>query len=96
MFSSQYDPIGFNPTQNQSEYGSPQTSPYGLELRATHPLAKLDYYPTDPYRLFRNYGGNQVYGFIPADMYYALLFGYRGIMPIEELPLINKPLPYQR
>ncbi|MCI0615590.1 hypothetical protein L0244_21585 [bacterium] len=88
------DYIGFNPTFNQEEYGTPQTSPYGLQIRTTAAHGAIDYFPTFPFRGVRNYVGAQKYGHPVSEMLYARLRGYRGILPINELPLINKPMPY--
>ena len=89
------DPYGFNPTINQAEYGTPQISPYGLQLLSTPPKGAVDYFPTFPFRGIRNYVGAQAYGHPISEMLYARLRGYRGILPINQLPLINKPYPYQ-
>lgn len=89
------DYIGFNPTINQSEYGVPNASPYGMQMRSTPPHGAVDYFPTFPFRGVRNYVGSQKYGHPVSEMLYARLRGYRGILPINQLPLINKPFPYQ-
>lgn len=87
--------IGFNPTVNQSEYGTPRYSPYGLQIRSTPAYGEMGYFPTFPFRGVRNYVGAQRYGHPVSEMLYARLHGYRGILPINELPLINKPRPYE-
>ena len=95
MFQSKYDPIGFNPTANQAEFGTPQVSPYGLQLRATPPQAALDYYPSWPYKGQIDFSSRQLFGGIPDPSIYAQSHGYRGILPVTALPLINRPYPYQ-
>jgi hypothetical protein len=106
------DPIGFNPTMNQAEYGTPQNSIWGalaslvkktgLQLSNVppggRPVAQYpagDYFPSYPFRGIRDYTGRQGYGAQPSEMLYARLRGYRGILPINQLPLINRPYPYQ-
>lgn len=88
------DYIGFNPTTNQDEYGTPQRSLYGFQIRATPAHGAIDYFPSYPFRGVRNYVGAQGYGHPVSEMLYARTRGYRGILPINELPLINKPMPY--
>lgn len=95
MFRSPNDPIGFNPTQNQSEFGTPQVSPYGLALRATPPQARLDYYPTWPYKGQIDYSARQLFGGPQDNSIYAQSHGFRGILPVTAMPLINRPYPYQ-
>lgn len=89
------DSIGYNPTMNQSEYGTPRFSEYGNQIRSTPRYGIIDYFPTFPFRGVRNYVGAQSFGHPVSEMLYARLRGYRGILPINELPLINKPYPYQ-
>lgn len=89
------DAYGFNPTINQAEYGTPQWSNYGLQLMSTPPHGAVDYFPTFPFRGVRNYVGSQRYGHPISEMLYARFRGYRGILPINQLPLINKPFPFQ-
>lgn len=89
------DYIGYNPTINQSEYGTPNVSAYGAQILKTPAYGIIDYFPTFPFRGVRNYVGAQGYGHPISEMLYARLTGYRGILPINELPLINKPFPYQ-
>lgn len=89
------DYIGFNPTINQSEYGTPRTSIYGLQMRLTSPHGGVDYFPTFPFRGVRNYVGAQRFGHPVSEMLYARLRGYRGVLPINEIPIIDKPLPFQ-
>jgi hypothetical protein len=96
MFRSPYDNIGFNPTQNQSEYGTPRTSGYGMIARMTPPMAGVDYFPSYPYRGSMNNMGAQGYGSTPPDNLYARTHLYRGIAPVTLQPLINKPAPYRR
>lgn len=95
MFRSDYDPIGFNPTQNQSEFGTPRVSGYGLAQRSTAPQAGVDYFPTWPYRGMLNYTGAQFFASPRVESLYAETFLYRGIAPLTLQPLINKPYPYQ-
>jgi len=89
------DYIGYNPTINQAEYGTPQISAYGRQIMLTPRYGIIDYFPTFPFRGIRNYVGAQRFGHYVSEMLYARLRGYRGILPINELPLINKPYPYQ-
>lgn len=95
MFKSPYDNIGFNPTQNQGEFGTPRTSGYGQAAQATSPIAAVDYFPSWPYRGALNFTGRQVFGQAVNEGLYASTFLYRGIAPIQLQPLINKPYPYQ-
>jgi hypothetical protein len=95
MFRSPYDNIGFNPTQNQSEFGTPRASGYGQSALATSPIAGVDYFPSWPYRGALNFTGSQVFGNSITESLYASTFLYRGIAPIQLQPLINKPYPYQ-
>lgn len=95
MFKSPYDPIGFNPTQNQGEFGTPRASGYGVAARATAPMAAVDYFPTWPYRGMLNHTGSQFFASAIAESLYARTFLYRGIAPVALQPLINKPYPYQ-
>jgi len=89
------DYIGYNPTINQAEYGTPRTSPYGLQLLSTPPHGAIDYFPSFPFRGIRDYVGAQKFGHPVSEMLYARLRGYRGILPVNQLPFINKPWPYQ-
>jgi len=96
MFRGPYDNIGFNPTQNQSEFGTPRASGYGLAQRATSPIASVDYFPTWPYRGSLNYAGAQFFSSnARAESLYAETFLYRGVAPLTLQPIINKPYPYQ-
>lgn len=89
------DPIGFNPTQNQSEFGVRQRVPYSEDLRATPPNAGVDYFPTWPYRGLVDYTGTQAFGGQFGDNLFARTHGYRGIAPLDLQPLINKPMPWK-
>ena len=95
MFRTPYDNIGFNPTQNQSEFGTPRASGYGVSQRATAPQAGVDYFPTWPYRGMLNFTGSQFFASAKVESLYAETFLYRGIAPVTLQPLINKPYPYQ-
>jgi hypothetical protein len=95
MFRSPYDPIGFNPTQNQGEFGTPRASGYGEAQRATAPMGAVDYFPSWPYRGALNFTGVQAFGNAITESLYASTFLYRGIAPVQLQPLINKPYPYQ-
>lgn len=88
------DYIGFNPTQNQSEYGTPQRSSYGAQVMETPRYGILDYFPSFPFRGVRNYVGSQGFGHPVSEMLYARTNGYRGILPINQLPIIQKPYPF--
>lgn len=106
------DPIGYNPTLNQAEQGTPRWSGWGALLRLTpksgyrfdasmqqtseaamYPAG--DYFPSYPFRGIHDFTGRQTYGARPSEMLYAQLHGYRGILPINQLPIINRPYPYQ-
>lgn len=106
------DPIGFDPTMNQSEQYTPQSSIWGALARLVkktglqlsnvppggQPIAQYpagDYFPSYPFRGIRDYTGRQGYGAQPSEMLYARFRGYRGILPINQLPLLNRPYPYQ-
>jgi hypothetical protein len=95
VFRSIFDAIGFNPTQNQSEFGTPRVSGYGLAARSTAPMAGVDYFPTWPYRGQLNFTGSQFFASAKTESLYAETFLYRGIAPLTLQPLINKPYPYQ-
>lgn len=90
------DPIGFDPSLNQSEAGTPRTSPYGTALRATAPMAAIDYFATYPLqRGSDNYGGTQEWRSPDYESIYAEEFGYQGVAPIRLQPMIDAPLPYE-
>jgi len=103
------DPIGFNPTLNQAEQGTPRQSIWGALLRMIPKSgyrfdAKMqdrqmypagNYFPSYPFRGIRDFTGRQTYGARPSEMLYAQLHGYRGILPINQLPIIDRPYPYQ-
>lgn len=107
----QRDPVGFNPTQNQPEYGTKRQSAWGFLARITpkqgfrldrsvqpyqaHAYPEGNYFPSFPFRGVRDFTGRQVYGHIPSEQLYARMRGYRGILPINQLPLIYKPYPYE-
>jgi hypothetical protein len=95
MFRSPYDNIGFNPTQNQGEFGTPRISGIGQAAKATAPMAAVDYFPSWPYRGALNYTGDQLIAVSAPESLYASTFLYRGIAPVQLQPLINKPYPYQ-
>ena len=59
-------------------------------------MAAVGYYPTWPYKGRLDYSGSrQVFGGVPDPSIYANSHGYRGILPITAMPLINRPYPYQ-
>jgi len=89
------DYIGYNPTINQSEYGTPRESGYGIQIRTNPRYGIIDRFATFPFRGIRNYVGAQSYGHPISEMLYSRLHGYRGVLPINQLPLINKPFPYE-
>jgi len=95
MFESASDPIGFNPTLNQAEFGYPKQTPWSLLQRATPPLARIDYYPTWPYKGTIDYSFRQVFGGFNDQSLYGQSHGYRGIIPITAMPLIDRPYPYE-
>jgi hypothetical protein len=95
MFRSDFDNIGFNPTQNQSEFGTPRFSGYGVSANATAPMAATDYFPSWPYKGQIDYTGAQGFGGPFNESIYGRTFLYRGIVPITLLPIINTPYPYQ-
>lgn len=96
MWRSKRDPIGFDPTINQDEFGTPQNTPYGAAVRATAPQAGIDYFPTFPYRGSYQFGGMQGNAGLNRPALYGKLSQYQGIAPITLQPLINKPYPYQK
>src|SRR5262245_7792422 len=95
MYRSAYDNIGFNPTGNQSEFGTPRTSGFGQAARATAPMAQLDYYMSWPYKGNIDYSGAQVFTGPFNESLYGRTYLYRGIVPITYQPLVRKPYPYQ-
>lgn len=95
MFHSAFDNIGFNPTQNQSEYGTPRHSPIGLIYQSIPPMASIDYFPTDPYRGRIDYTGSQGYTSDMPESLFAQTHLYRGIAPLGLQPLIDRPYPYE-
>ncbi len=90
------DNIGFDPTFNQSEYGTPRHSPYGVEARGMESHGILDYFPTYPYRGRVDYTGAQMYANNPPDSIFARTHGYRGVAPLGLQPIIDRGLPYER
>jgi len=58
-------------------------------------MAQLDYYPSWPYKGQIDFGARQLFGGIPDPSLYANSHGYRGILPVTGMPLINRPYPYQ-
>jgi hypothetical protein len=94
-FRSRYDNIGYNPTQNQSEFGTPRSSPFGVALRFTPPMARVDYFPSYPYRGLIDYTGDQAIVAPQPESLPVRTFGYRGIAPVTLQPLIVTPYPYQ-
>ena len=95
MFKSDNDPIGFNPTQNQSEFGTPQRSVWGFELKATPVHGILDYFPTWPYRGLVDFTGAQFFAPPTTESIFARTHLYIGIAPIALQPLVNAPYPYE-
>lgn len=111
MYWARQDPVGFDPTLNQSEYGTPRSSVWGMLARLVAKSGfRLDssiqpgeaavypngnFFPSFPFRGVRDFNGRQAYGSQPSEQLYARTQGYRGILPINQLPLINKPLPYK-
>lgn len=89
------DYIGYNPTINQSEFGTPQKSNYGLQILSTPAYGIIDAFLSFPFRGVRNYVGAQGFGHPVSEMLYSRTRGYGGILPINELPLIRKPYPYE-
>lgn len=87
--------IGYDPTHNQAEWGTPRASAYGWEARATPPMMIVDYYPTFPYLGNQNYNGLQIYANSITESLLAYTHGYRGIEPLTRQPLANQPYPYQ-
>lgn len=88
------DAIGFDPTWNQAEQGWQRHVPWGSMLQTTPPHGGIDYWPSFPYRGVRDYAGNQAFGASISELLYARVHGYRGILPINQLPLLTRPQPY--
>lgn len=85
----------FDPTHNQSAYGTPRLSAYGAELRATPPMMVIDHYPTFPYMGNPNYESWQFYANSITEAILAETQGYGGIAPLGLQPLANAPQPYE-
>jgi hypothetical protein len=96
MYRSNRDSIGFDPTTNQSEFGTPRSSGFGVAVRSTAPQAGIDYFPTYPYRGKFQYAGFQGHMDLNQPALYGRVALYQGIAPITLQPLIYKPYPYQR
>src|SRR5262245_27817262 len=94
MLRSVFDPIGFNPTQNQAEFGYPKATVWSVLQRATPPMAQVDYYPSWPYKGQIDYSGRQLFGGPADSSIYAQSHGYRGIIPVTAMPILNRPYPY--
>jgi hypothetical protein len=86
---------GFDPTRNQSEFGTPQESPTGDTLKFT----RLVGYPTVlPFHFmtFKNQVGGVAVGSyvtvspVPNDM------GYEGQVPLKMAPVFSRPKPWLR
>lgn len=86
--------FGYDPTNNQSAYGTPRVSPYGLLLRATPPMGAIDRFPTFPYRGEQNYHGRQ--GYVPpvTEAIIAQTQGYTGEAPLFLQPQVDRPEPW--
>ena len=95
MYRNPADNIGFNPTSNQSEFGTPRNSGFGVGARNTAPLAAVDYFPSWPYKGQIDYSGGQLFMGPFNDSLYGRTYLFRGIMPVTVQPLIRKPYPYQ-
>lgn len=95
MYRSSRDPIGFDPTLNQSEQGTPRSSGWGTSARSTAPQAGVDYFPTYPYRGKFDFTGVQDNASLNQPALYGRLQLYGGIAPVTLQPLILKPFPYQ-
>ena len=89
------DPIGFDPTVNQSEYGTPRTSGWGTAVRGTESMAEVDYFPSYPYRGKFQFTGVQHTAPLNQPALYGRLQLFGGIAPVTLQPLILKPYPYQ-
>lgn len=98
--NAQYIPgrdfIGFDPTHNEAEQGTPRISPYGQALRATPPMMQVDLYPTFPYRGYLDFKAYQIYANSITEGLLAYTLGYRGIEPLDKQPLANMPYPYDQ
>lgn len=88
------DHIGFDPTRNQSEYGTPRHSSYGNELNSTSPKGAIDFFPTFPYRHDFNFAGAQMFADPVTDTLYNDSFGYRGVAPLGLQPIYDLPEPW--
>lgn len=85
---------GFDPSHNQSAFGTPRLSAYGAELRSTMPMMQVDHYPSFPYMGDPNYQSWQFYANSITEAILAQTTGYGGIAPLGLQPLVNQPQPY--
>jgi hypothetical protein len=95
MYRSKNDNIGFDPTSNQAEFGTPRDSGFGRAARVTASMAGVDYFPTYPYRGTFDFTGVQTSAPLNQPALYGRLQLYGGIAPVTLQPLILKPFPYQ-
>lgn len=89
MFASRY---GYNPTQNQAEFGAPAQSEFGLTLAGADKQALTLILAGR--KQFKGWAG--VIGTQPAA-YTSLptVHGYRGILPMSLIPQLRVPFPYE-
>jgi len=89
------DFIGYDPTHNEAEQGTPRFSAYGTMLRATPPMMQVDLFPTFPYKGYLDFKAFQIYSNSMTEAILAYTLGYRGLEPLENMPLSHLPYPYQ-
>lgn len=93
--NEQFGYVGYDPTHNQAEYGTPRVSAFGEVYRAIPPMMRIDQYPTSPYQGNLNYNGAQFYANSVTEAILAETHGYRGEAPLALQPLVNAPEPWQ-
>lgn len=86
---------GFDPTKNQSEFGTPQVSETGVVLKTSRIIGQTTVLPFH-YMNFKNQVGGVSVGTyitvspVPDD------YGYEGEVPLKIAPVYSRPKPWER
>lgn len=89
MFASR---LGYNPTANQAEFGSPAQSDYGNTVAGADKQAKT--LVLVGFQFFKGWAGTQhtqPANYIPLPTSHT----YRGILPMALIPQMPVPFPYE-
>lgn len=88
---------GYNPTRNQSEYGSPINSHCGNIFRASGVALSRGFqtYLPGPFHFEDAWGQVGNAGYMPAPIFHLGL-GFRGDVPLREAPKFTLPSPWRR